>query len=239
MMDKGLFLEEEEEEVIDWLAILKEGETELEPLGSESDLSDWSDSPDDETSTPKHVFGEESREDLNLEDQKVPVNEDPVKWFRSKVQYPYWSEEQRFPVSEANYSGRVEELLERNGKLDVRTEKVTEYQLIREILWMLRNPTNSPIFELRNGQFNVTSGVTILSLTETALRSLLQEILPTFDSIYTFKTFSRQLLEPTKPAGLIPRTAEAYCSSLDNVLHTFSKDLLDIEERVAKQVIHF
>lgn len=238
-MNKGLFLDEEEEEVIDWLGILKEGETELEPLGSESDLSDWSDSQDEETLTPKPVFGEKSREDLNLENQRVPVNGDPVKWFRSNVQYPYWSEEQRFPVSEANYSGRVEKLLERKGKLDVRTEKVTEYQLIREILWMLRNPTNSPIFELRNGQFNVTSGVTILSLTETALRSLLQELLPTFNSIYAFKTFSRQQLEPTQPAGLVPRTAEAYCSGLDNVLHAFSEELLGIEERVAKQVVNF
>ena len=218
------------------MAILNEGEVELKPLGSESDLSDWSDSPDEETLTPAPEPNDQSRVNPDFEKPRVPVNGDPVVWFRSHVQHPYWSEEQRFPVSGVNYAGRVEDLLEKKGKLDVRTEKVTEYQLIREILWMLRNPTNSPIFELRTGQFSVTSGVTIQSLTGRALSNLLQELLPTFNSIYAFKTFSRQQLEPKGSVARVPRTVEAYCSSLNNVLHLFSEDLLKIEEEVAKQV---
>ena len=45
-----LFPSEPEIEKIDWLAILKEGEPEPQPLGSESELSDWSDLSTNEAS---------------------------------------------------------------------------------------------------------------------------------------------------------------------------------------------
>ena len=58
----------------------------------------------------------------------------------------------------------------------IRTEKLSEYQLIREILWMLRAPTESPVFELRNGEFVVTDLVALLSATDQAVKTMLNEV---------------------------------------------------------------
>ena len=41
---------------------------------------------------------------------------------------------------------------------------------------MLRAPTESPVFELRNGEFVVTDLVALLSATDQAVKSMLNEV---------------------------------------------------------------
>ena len=55
---------EPEKEVIDWLGILKEGEPDPEPLGSESDLSDWSDSSTNDITRLDDVIKEAAESSL-------------------------------------------------------------------------------------------------------------------------------------------------------------------------------
>ena len=227
------FLEPEEEK-IDWLGILREGEPELKPLGSESDLSDWSDQSDGELQLPET----ETLKAPEITEVKVEKkdHEDSKDWLRANLQFPYWNEEQRFPPSSDNFSGRTEQRLEFLGKLDVRTEKVTEYQLIREILWMLRTPTDSPVFEFRNGRFYVTELLALNSLTDAALRKLLDEVLLAFSDVYALRAFIYRVEHPVHGAAAA-HTVEAYCSGLNLVLHQFSEALLSVEQTAAKQVI--
>ena len=84
---------EEEESQIDWRQILREGESSPSPLGSESELSEWSEEEEEEGQTGDDVKRREER----VEEAGDVAGEDsspPDAWLREKVQCPYWVQEQ-------------------------------------------------------------------------------------------------------------------------------------------------
>lgn len=235
--------DEEEDEQIDWWALLKDGEKSPESLGSISDLSEWSDSE-----TEKEINEEVFLDDegiatvvvtgLDKQEEVVAAAVDSEIWIRNQIQFPFWKDEQVVkPKSDAltaNLAAVHEKFLEDSGKLDARTEKVTEYQLLREILWMLRHPVDSPIFELRDGEFFVTERVTIPSLTSGTMTRLLADLTRTFRDLWVMKRFISRLEGVDLPAN-VPNTVEAYASGLNNFLHAFSSELVRVEGTVHQQ----
>lgn len=234
--------EEEEEEQVDWLALLKDGEKSPESLGSISDLSSWSDSEVEEDIDLEvaldDCIGTVVVTGLDKQQEIVTAAVDSETWMRNQVQFPFWKEEQVVkPKSDAltaNLACVHEKFLEDSGKLNARTEKVTEYQLLREILWMLRHPVDSPIFELREGEFFVTERVTIPSLTSGTMTRLLGDLTRTFGDLWIMKRFIARLEAHDLPAN-VPNTVEAYASGLNNFLHAFSSELVRIEGTVHRQ----
>jgi len=230
---------EPEIEKIDWLAILKEGEPEPQPLGSESELSDWSDLSTNEASAADRLKEvDEDKEDaanysvLGSKFSSSAKDAEPRGWLKETLQFPYWWEEQPDPAS--SFASQTEARLQALGHLELQTEKITEYQLIREIIWMLRCPVDSPVFQFRSGRFEVTEGVTLTSLSEQATRQLCSEIIPTFQHIAAIKSFIHKVEAPV--AGeVVPHTIEGYVAGLNLVLHQFSQCLLEVETDVSRQ----
>jgi len=229
---------EEEERTVDWLAVLREGEAPPEPLGDEEELSDWS---DDDTDISEEVTNNKNRDmpvsvsPASVTSKDLPYA-DPATWFSDNIQFPYWEREQSLPCYssclDSNLANIVENLQETGGKLGVRTRKLSEYQVLREVLWMLRSPVESPLFQYRNGEFVVTTLVTIPSLTDGAMSRLLQDVLQAVNSVHVLKNFLRDNDIGTRN---IPKTLEAYRSGVDVFLEAFWCQLYKVEQDVLKQ----
>jgi len=229
---------EEEEKTVDWLAVLREGESPPEPLGDEEELSDWSDDDTDiseEVTNNKNCDMPVAVSPSNVTSKDLPYA-DPATWFSDNIQFPYWEREQSLPsyssCLDSNLANIVENLQEEGGKLGVRTRKLSEYQVLREVLWMLRSPVESPLFQYRNGEFVVTTLVTIPSLTDGAMSRLLQDVLQAVNSVHVLKNFLRDNDIGTRN---IPKTLEAYRSGVDVFLEAFWCQLYKVEKDVLKQ----
>ena len=70
------------------------------------------------------------------------------------IQNPYWINPQQVTTKSNDFNAifalKVEEFQVNSGMLDVQTHKLTEYQIIREILWTLRCPVETPLFKIVN-----------------------------------------------------------------------------------------
>ena len=230
---------EEEEKRVDWLAVLRQGEVSPQPLGDEEALSEWSDDDDnnsEETENPLLKPGDDVVMKQESEFQSDSEVLDSHVWFSENVQFPYWEREQpvvgRSSGLGPNLANLVESLQEEKGKLGVRTSKLSEYQVLREILWMLRSPVESPLFQFLNGNFVVTELVTIPSLTDGAMRRVLKDVLNAINDVSSLKSF---LHESELKIRNTPRTFEAYRSGLNIFLETFSCDLYKVEHQVLQQ----
>jgi len=226
---------EEEEKRVDWLAVLREGEVPTQHLGDEEDLSDWSEDEEDDVSERVLNSLVKPVEDVitRLSPEPSPYEQelsDSQGWMSGHVQSPYWEQEQTLATSH-NFASMVENLQEEGGKLGVRTNKLTEYQVLREILWMLRSPVESVLFQLRNGKFVVTELVTIPSLTDGSMRRILTDVLKAINDVHLLKLF----LHDDEVIDNIPKTFEAYKSGLNIFLEAFSCDLYKVESSVLKQ----
>jgi len=229
---------EEEENRIDWLAVLREGEASPEPLGDEEELSDWSEEEEDlseevENNIYKCDVSATLSPIVTLTD--VP-HQNPDSWFSQNVQFPYWDKDQTLQCNsyciDSNLASVVENLQEEGGKLGVRTKKMSEYQVLREVLWMLRSPVESPLFHFKDGAFVVTSLVTIPSLTDGSLRKLLNDVLQTINNVHLLKLFLHDIEINEE---IIPKTFEAYRSGVNIFLETFWCQLYKVEQDVLKQ----
>ena len=105
-------------------------------------------------------------------------------------------------------------------------------QVIREVLWMLRYPTNCSLFQLVNGSWKTTGLLSLPSLTAPALASLLGEVLPAINAVHHLRTFINSTQQSEVAQA---RTVEGYTSALDNYLRDFSHFLFALEEKVVGQ----
>ena len=229
---------EEEEKRVDWFALLREGEVSTQLLGDEEDLSDWSDDEEDDVSEeitkPTIKEFKETNEENNLImcDFLITNSES---WLAENVQFPYWVNDQIVGTDSShlsnNFSSLVEKQMEDAGKLVVRTSKLSEFQVLREILWMLRSPVESPLFHLKGKLFEVTKLVTIPSLTEGAMRRILTDVLKAINDVYILKQFMLTIESKVNK----PKTFEAYVSGMGIFLEAFSCALFTVESKVRKQ----
>ena len=119
---------------MDWFALLKEGEEELEPWDEEDTLSDWSDDegnledcPGSKGITPGEVIGE----------QKPGKEDSEGSWFEHQVLAAHdWVAAQKegltpqaSPHSVGRLTSKVECQLEAAGGLGLSTQRTTEYQV--------------------------------------------------------------------------------------------------------------
>ena len=245
---------EEENLRINWREVLREGERSPEPLGSESDLSVWSD--DEEESSGGKSDDGTSGDPLHSDDaSRAPVSGDsgqqeldPAKWLSENLQGRYWEETQVVTVETGQRSANIAEITETLGaelsqeqaamvisdpgtRLGARTDKVTEYQVLRELLWMLVNPVTSALFQEVSGEFVVRPGITIPSLTEAAFRRILGEVLSVINNVSLLRTFLKEI----EAVPHVPKTFEAYGESVSLILEAFSYQVLKIETTVKKQ----
>ncbi|CAB4069561.1 TUBGCP5 [Lepeophtheirus salmonis] len=196
----------------------------------------------DELSLWSEDTSQESLEDLpldkDLKSQKapLPVLQKPglpvdFSSISKEIQPRYWELSSlgysRFPKS---FLAKHEQMCEKIGIRRNLVIVVTEYQVIREILWMFRRPTKgdgSLVFRARRekDKFSVNPNVSLPSLAKDSLTRALKMYTSCLDDIFLLQEFL------SRNDDDIPHTYEAYGDHLMIFLGRFSSALIKIEEK--------
>ena len=123
---------------MDWLALLKEGEDELEPWDEDDTLSDWSDDEGSQKDCLGPNLDPPGEKDQVKGDQRLQEEVSEGDWFKHQVLAAHdWVATQKeglkpqaSPHSVARLTNKVEGQLEAAGGLGLRTQRTTEYQVI-------------------------------------------------------------------------------------------------------------
>ena len=243
----------------DWAAILGEGERHWAGPGSKDEsLSDWSDDDlEDEIGQLQDQSHDEAEGDnvvsslrpprplvaptgARRQDRKDCCNKIDVEGAESRLQAlmqprgllvvehsERWTENAHF-VAVAD-SARARQ----GAPVSVKT-KLTEYQLVRECLWMLRQPPNesTAAFDFEPGRgYSLRADACLASASPDTLSRSLEYFTVFLLQVKGLRDFTLAVLRSDE----VCYTYEAYAGALDDVLHLMSADLVLVEERVVRQ----
>jgi gamma-tubulin complex component 5 len=235
----------------DWAAILAEGEQRWDGCGSGDDaLSEWSGEEDlDDNDLEERKSDGRRRDDkkkparMKLDERKdccKKVNVDSAeRRLRSAMQPEYWKEGGlTMPVPSrketAHFVQLVDRAMEAQGAPVAVKTKLTEYQLLRECLWMVRRPPDKSTFAFRlggDGRYTLRGDICLASVTAEALSRSLEYLLSFLSHLKEIMDF----VDEVYANDSVSYTYEAYASCLADFLQLLSADLLRLETRVYKQ----
>ena len=81
---------DEENNSLDWRQILREGESSPEPLGSESELSEWSDEDEAGAGPGGGATALDTSQEEDEASGRAAEAGDPGSWLAARLQPPYW-----------------------------------------------------------------------------------------------------------------------------------------------------
>ena len=244
----------------DWAAILGEGERRWAGPGSRDEsLSDWSDDDVEDEIGQLQDQSQDEEADSALrslrpprpaaasagtwpQDRKDCCNKVDVEGAESRLQALMQprgslrsSEHSERWTENAHFVAVADSARARQGApVSVKT-KFTEYQLVRECLWMLRQPPNesTAAFDYEPGRgYSLRADACLASASPDALSRSLEYLTVFLHQLKELRDFTGAVLRSDE----VCYTYEAYAGGLDDVLHLMSADLVRVEERVAKQV---
>ena len=246
----------------DWAAILGEGERRWAGPGSRDDsLSDWSDDElVDELAQLQDQSQDEEAENSARplrpprplaapaggwrQDRKECCNKVDVEGAESRLQAlmqprgscrPSAAQHSERWTENAHFVAVADSARARQGApVSVKT-KFTEYQLVRECLWMLRQPPNEATaafdYDPGRGCYSLRADACLASASPDALSRSLEYLTVFLHHVKELRDFITVVLRSDE----VCYTYEAYAGGLDDVLHLMSADLVLVEERVARQ----
>lgn len=254
--------EKNDDENFDWGAYLMDGVAPFSrPYNDDSDEY-FSELDDSGVSSVDEVFTNTSTLSVGLKStdlESTSRNEELVelvnkgveaeRWLKQNVQNCWWitgdvpnEVHSKYPC--ANFAERWEEysLAGRNNEHCCRpkTIKISEYKVVREVLFMLHSPAASFLFHQEKGHFVVRNGVTIPSLTKDAVKNYLENVCEYVNIVYELQKFREEVYAGYQADGSSTKklptfTFEAYAASLHDILQEFAQFISKIEERVRKQ----
>ncbi|XP_053692740.1 gamma-tubulin complex component 5 [Sabethes cyaneus] len=227
---------------------------------NDSDLSDWSDSEDEENY--KQITESESLKVTNetkLDKQVVVFTRvDPPKrdqgyeqfngtkseqWLRENVQTCWWKNSQTKAEVNSSHTGASfcdywnRTILKASHsfmKLDP-VSTVSEYCLVREILWMFINPTDCKFFRIDDDQIWINPNVSLSSATERGLHTFLLNFTEHMTIVYRLRNFCHKISETTSNPIPAPYSFECYASAVRNFLDHLEAFIVQLEKEVIAQ----
>ncbi|XP_071532789.1 gamma-tubulin complex component 5 [Panulirus ornatus] len=239
-----------DEEQIDWAAHLRSGEQEY-VLGPEEPLSDWS--SDGESSDHEDI--DKSNVHVNSVKKKLPdyteaqplIKQPPSRellehlhraksWLSAKTHVQYWGPKcpQELPHSD-HPAATVAKKWETNQGLRGLSQHLSEWAVMREVLWALLCPVPSHIFILNSkGLFALKPNVTLASLTPGATSSLLGHLCEPLNQLRILDMFMHKYecpsMDPPTPATIL-----SYAAGLRLWRHRFRSHIVILEDCIKKQ----
>ncbi|KAG7171532.1 Gamma-tubulin complex component 5-like [Homarus americanus] len=237
-------------EQIDWGTYLRNEEPKY-VLGPEEPLSDWSSdgecSDDEDTKafqqqahTAKNLHSSNLRTEPSL---KQPTTRELLEqvhraksWLSAKTHIQYWGSKRphQLPLSD-HPSANVAKLWETERGLRGLCQHLSEWAVMREVLWVFLCPVPAHIFILNSkGSFILKSNVTIASLTPGATSSLLEHLCEPLNQLRILDAFMHKCefpsVDPPTPATIL-----AYAAGLRLWRHRFQSYLVALEDCIKKQ----
>ncbi|GLG98082.1 Gamma-tubulin complex component [Gryllus bimaculatus] len=235
---------------------LKEGNEEFNTNFCSSDSEDWEDVSDDEKSPKPEDSVEGVSEDPEV--PKVPAVEEKKdterqqlieelgrqvnaeEWISNNVQAPWWRTKQLAEKVESVFpSANLAKTWDKC--CDESTSTISEYKVVREILWMLQAPTTTTLFQEVNGQFSIQSNITIPSLTKDSMACYLNPLCEYFNMLYQLQKFQKEIYPLDRQNSgelnqmLPPYTFECYTSAIIEFLRELQELACCIEKKVKAQ----
>ncbi|KAK7091928.1 gamma-tubulin complex component 5-like [Littorina saxatilis] len=257
-------LVEEPKDDFDWAGHLLDGENILHfsgyhsdtsseeedfPLDSDED-SNAEDNKDDDASTVEDK--NQSLSVVRLVSENVSMettleHDRGEDWLTDNVMVQYWrgqgQNDVRGPHSSSNLLRDWSSYQVRSGETYavVGQHVITEYQLIREILWMLSGVSDLFLFNKTDSGFHLKDSVRLSHLSGASLESCVQKLIDLANHVHDLHTFVNKVvssccrpLDAKKPT-LGSQTFQAFADSLSRILGDFRSDLSHLEREVAKQ----
>nr|XP_045606882.1 gamma-tubulin complex component 5-like [Procambarus clarkii] len=242
--------EEGPQEQIDWVAYLGTGEPKY-ILGPEEPLSDWS--SDSECSDDEGSGAAQLRTCLvntlppNYTAELLPSKQLTTRelleqihraksWVSAKIHLQYWGPQrsQQPPLSD-HPAANVAKLWEVEQGLRGLCQHLSEWSVMREVLWVLLCPVPSYVFILnKKGSFTLKPNISLASLTPGATSRLLEYLCEPLNQLRTLDAFMHKYefpsVDPPTPATIL-----AYTAGLRLWRHRFQSYLVALEDRVKKQ----
>ncbi|KDR22561.1 gamma-tubulin complex component 5 [Zootermopsis nevadensis] len=246
---------DDEEEQFDWTSYLREGDEKFVCVYDDSSSEEFSsdlDEPQDEGSEMLAAEIINSVSSLNLEVQNTSKEYfirnlkdiySAEKWMETSIMQPYWTSEgiyhntsSRFPA--ANLAKLWDEHLIKQGYDEPQTTILSEYKVLREILWMFFTPSTSYLFTEEAKKFTVNPNITIPSLTKGTFASYVSRLCPYFTMLRELQSFSEDLncsREIPNCTKFPPNTYIAYWTVVKEFLDDFNSLIIQIETKVKKR----
>ncbi|KAJ8916483.1 hypothetical protein NQ315_000125 [Exocentrus adspersus] len=237
-----------EEEEIDWAEYLNEGIDAWNPnFDNESEESETS-LTDEETKDEGNETGLGAVQmpiliDGTEKDTVVDLTTNREELLAT-VQHSWYVDERFFhaPFSnwrEANIGILWDKFLEDQvkGLVPIETSCVlSEYKVIREVLWQMWSLHSSAVFELVGDRIKPKDNVTISSVRAEALENFLRQFVPYMEVLDYFREFSKSLdIVDHELIMAVPQTYRYYNGSLLNILGPVYKKLSQLEDTVREQ----
>lgn len=217
----------------------------------DSDLSDWTESEDEELLKSLESVEEEAQSSKCLSiglrpPQKIKLYEEQItenaeKWLKENIQHSWWSNTETTSIDivsthpAANFNQAWELNLSKKSMGLIKpqpTSLLTEYCLLREILWMFINPVDCKFFKMENDQISLRANVSIPSTTTENLHIFLKDFVSNFNILHSL---NKDIEASTKNSSL-SHTLEKYYSILNKFLTEISQFIIAEEEIIKAQL---
>ncbi|XP_065094510.1 gamma-tubulin complex component 5-like [Ochlerotatus camptorhynchus] len=217
-----------------------------------SDLSEWSDSEEDEEEN-KIVEVEESRKevvvyrkvespqrDLGYESFDGSLSE---QWLKKHIQTCWWKDPKAKAEVNSSHEGASfcdywNQTILKASYSFIKPDPVStvsEYCLIREIFWMFTNPTNCKFFRIDDDQIWINPSVSLSSATERGLHTFLMNFTQNMTIVYRLRNFCRRVSEATSNPIPAPYSFECYASGIRDFLDHLEATIVGLEKEAVAQ----
>lgn len=239
------YYEVKEEEEIDWGSYLREGIEEWNP-SAYSDSDEWTD--EEETNvynesacvrSPAEVtqvnfrFGDRSPEIPKADEHKkewdLAMKSVQSGWFNRN--FIFMKPESEHP--EANVAILWDKHLLQSGlSFGNPTNIISEYKMVREVIWQLWEPHNSMIYKFSGNQLVPKDDITISSCRPEALQTFLWEFIPYIEMLQEFRAFE---VKVTNQEFSSTETLKSYAEALKNILSKGIEGVVELEQKIIAQ----
>lgn len=230
-----------------------------------SELSDWSetDSDDCETGISNRTYDYNAlnnTEDTSivekkwmivsyLEPPKKPINytnfdsSASSEWLDQNIQKNWWHKnDYKCPVDShyfaANFCDFWYKHLSEKSLNFIKprlVSTISEYCLIREIIWMFRRPVTSKVFYFRDNQIGLNPNVSLPSCTVEGLQNILEDFVVYMNFINQIESFCNVTLNNYD--NVSPHTYQSFASSLRELLVEFKRFTAGIEYNLMNETV--
>lgn len=227
-------------------------------LDDDSELSEWSDSEEEEETTG---ISQKDSKTVQLEIAKgivvytkvVPPQRElghecfdestSEKWLKDHVQSGWWKDSKAKAAVNSIHEGASfcdywNQTILKASHSFIKSDPistVSEYCLIREIMWMFTNPNNCKFFRIDDDQVWINPNVSLSSATERGLHTFLINFTQHMTIVYRLRNFCRRVSDATNKPFPAPYSFECYASGVRDFLEHLDKTIVELEKQAVAQ----
>ncbi|XP_058822451.1 gamma-tubulin complex component 5 [Topomyia yanbarensis] len=222
----------------------------------DSELSEWSDSENDEekdAANPCKIEEQCVTKEVIVFSRVEPPKRDigyeqfdgskSKKWLKENIQNCWWKDPKAKADVNSSHEGASfcdywNQTILKASHSFIKPDPVStvsEYCLVREILWMFTNPVNCKFFRIDDDQVWINPNVSLSSATERGLHTFLLNFTEHMTIVYRLRNFCLRVSETTNSPIPAPYSFECYASAVRNFLDHLQATVVELEKQAIAQ----